>query len=210
MLGREGPEGEGSGPNELDDGRIPRIDGQRHDPRPAAAGCALHRGGARGKGQGGPGRRSTVGARGMGAARSSTRPGRIARGAGEDTGGGSRTDPVRADAGLAVHVLPGGGVHHGRRSRGDATDGVARTAVWRRAPLQLRGLRGPGSAPRLRHQRLRRDAAGPVRVGRQAARRQLRGRRSGARLRRSPPAGDQPQGLAVPTARRWLRSPRCG
>ena len=51
-----------------------------------------------------------------------SRSGRVARGAGEDAGGGARADSVRADAGLAVHVLSGGGLHHGRRSRGHAAD----------------------------------------------------------------------------------------
>ena len=63
-------------------------------------------------------------------------------------------DRVRADPGLAVHVLSRGGVHHGLQSCGHATDGAARAAVRRRAPLELRCLRGPGPASRLRHERL--------------------------------------------------------
>ena len=59
----------------------------------------------------------------------------------------------------------------------DRPDRAARAALRRRAPLELRHLRGAGAQARLRHQRLRRDAARPVRVGREAARGELRGRR---------------------------------
>ena len=47
-------------------------------------------------------------------------------------------------------------------------DGVACPVLRRCAPVELRALRGAGSPTRLRSQRLRRDAAGAVRVGRQA------------------------------------------
>ena len=67
---------------------------------------------------------------------------------------------------------------------GDAAHRAARAAVRRRAPVELRRLRGARPAARVRHQRLRRDAARPVRVGRQAARGELRGRRPRPRLRR--------------------------
>ena len=53
-------------------------------------------------------------------------------------------------------------------------------------------LRRVRSAARVQHQRLRRDAAGPVRVGREAARGQLRGGRPGSRLRRQTATVDQP------------------
>ena len=42
----------------------------------------------------------------------------------------------------------------------------------------------PGSSARVQHQRLRRDVAGAVRVGREAAGGELHGRRAGSRLRR--------------------------
>ena len=57
-------------------------------------------------------------------------------------------------------------------------------ALRRRPPVQLRRLRRARQAPGLQRQRLRRDAARPVRVGRQAAGGELRGRRAGSRLRR--------------------------
>ena len=44
---------------------------------------------------------------------------------------------------------------------GRAADGSSRPALRRRAPLELRDLRGARPAPRLQHQRLRRDAPGP-------------------------------------------------
>ena len=80
-------------------------------------------------------------------------------------------------------------------------------AVRRRAPVELRRVRLPGSATGLRHQRLRRDPARPVRVGRQAARRQLRGRRPGHGLRHQARAGRQPGRAAGRTARRCAGSP---
>ena len=49
--------------------------------------------------------------------------------------------------------------------------GVARAALRRRAPVELRRLRVARARPRVRRQRLRRDAPRPLRVGRQAARR---------------------------------------
>ena len=85
-------------------------------------------------------------------------------------------DPVRAHAAIGVRVPAwfrrgdGGGSrdHAGQRHLG---------AVVRRLPSgQLRHLRCVGRLPRLRHHRFRRDAAGTVRMGRQAACRQRRGR----------------------------------
>ena len=122
-----------------------------------------------GAGQGCPGRGSAAVARRVGAATCSCRPGGAAGGAGEDEGGRARADPVRPDARLAVHVLSGCGVHDGGRSRRDAADGAARAALRRRAPVELRCLCGSRPAARVRQQRLRRDAAGPVRVGPEAA-----------------------------------------
>ena len=67
---------------------------------------------------------------------------------------------------------------------GDAAHRPARAALRRRAPVELRRLRRARPAARVQHQRLRRDAARPVRVGRQAAGRELRRRRPRPRLRR--------------------------
>ena len=43
------------------------------------------------------------------------RPGGAAGAAGRDPGAGAGADPLRPDAGVAVHLLPGRGAHHGRR-----------------------------------------------------------------------------------------------
>ena len=117
-------------------------------------------------------------------------------------GAGAGADPLRADAGVAVHVLSRRGVPDGGRSGRDAPYGLGSAAVRRRASVELRCLRRPGSPAGVQHQRLRRDAAGPVRVGRQAARRQLRRRRPRPRLRRQAARGDQSRGDAAPIARR--------
>ena len=53
------------------------------------------------------------------------------------------------------------------------------------------GVRRARSAAGVQHQRLRRDAAGPVRVGREAAGGELRRGRPGSRLRRQTAAVDQ-------------------
>ena len=147
-------------------------------------GAALHAGRAGCPGQGRARRAAALGARRLGAGAEAQRPDRSARGAGADASAGARPDPVRAHARVAVHLLPRRRLPDGGRSRGRAADGIARSALRRRAPLQLRHLRRAGSEARLQHQRLRRDAAGAVRVGREAARRELRGRGPGARLRR--------------------------
>ena len=63
----------------------------------------------------------------------------------------------------------------------------------------------PGAAPRLRCQRLRRDAAGPLGVGRQAARREHRHRRARQRLQRRPRTGRPRWPPCAPTASGWPR-----
>ena len=69
--------------------------------------------------------------------------------------------------------------------------GLAGAALWRCASVQLRWVRRARPAAGVQHQRLRRDAAGPVRVGREAAGGQLRRGRPGSRLRRQTAAVDQ-------------------
>ena len=75
---------------------------------------------------------------------------------------------------------------------GRASDRAGRAALRRCASVQLRRLRRARSAAGVQHQRLRRDAAGPVRVGREAPGGQLRRGRPGSRLRREAAAVDQP------------------
>ena len=106
-----------------------------------------------------------------------------------------------------------GPLHHTRL-------GPAGAVLRRRPPVQLRRLRLPRAAAGVRHQRLRRDAPGPLGVGRQATRGEphdrlpgqrllaRRRRPGGARMRSPVPPGDadlrgngQPRRL-VRTARR--------
>ena len=96
-------------------------------------------------------------------------------------GAGAGADPAWADAGLAVHVLPGGCAADGGGSGRHAGVGAAGAVVRGRAPVEFRGVRLAGAAPGLRRQRLRRDASRPVRVGCQAAGGEPRG--GGARQR---------------------------
>ena len=103
--------------------------------------------------------------------------------------------------------LPRRGGGDGRRPRGDAADRPARAAVRRCAPVELRWVRVARTRARVRPQRLRRDVAGAVRVGRQAARREHRDRRPRTRLRRRrAPGGGDRDGRAR-TARRCSDSP---
>ena len=167
---------------------------------------APHAGRACGQGQGRTRRAAALRARRVGAGAGPQRPDRSSRGAGADATSGARPDPVRAHAGVPVHLLPRRRLSHGGRPRGWAPHGIARPALRRRAPLELRHLRGAGPEARLQHQRFRRDAAGTLRVGRQAARRESRGRGPGSRLRRcDPPLGRDGGGTRIPRGDGALR-----
>ena len=132
----------------------------------------------------------------MGAGGTSARSGRPAGGAGGFPGAGAGADPLRADAGVAVHVLPRRGLPDGGGSGRRASERTGRAALRRCASVELRRVRRARSAADVQHQRLRRDAAGPVRMGREAAGGQLRRRRPRSRLRRQAAAVDQPDGHA--------------
>ena len=119
----------------------------------------------------------------VGSAVEPARSGRPARGAGGHSRAGAGPDSIRTHARVAIHVLPRRRLPDGVRSRGRPEDGVARPALRGCTPLQLRRIRLARPAARLRRQRLRRDAAGPVRVGPEATRRELRRRRPRPRLR---------------------------
>ena len=147
----------------------------------AEGGAALHARGAGGEGEGG----SCGGAAlDSGADRflRAARPGGAVGGAGGDAGAGAGADPLRPDAGLPVRFLPRRGADHGGGSGAYAVVGSARAVVRRRAPVQLRRVRLARAEPRLRHQRLRRDGAGAVGVGREAAGGELRDRRTRDRV----------------------------
>ena len=126
-------------------------------------------------------------------------------------GAGAGADPAWADAGVAVHVLPGGGAADGGRPGRHADVGAAGAAVRGRAPVELRGVRLAGAAAGLRRQRLRRDAARPVRVGRQAAGGEPGGGRAGQRVPGQGPPQDRRWRRSRATARRCAssRSSRC-
>ena len=135
----------------------------------------------------------------------SPRSRRPARGAGGDPGPRARSAALRADAGLAVHVLSRRGLPDGRRPRGAAAHRPRDAALRRRPPLELRRLRRARPDPGVRLQRLRRDAAGSVRVGPQAPGRELRDRRARPRLRQEGPRAASTARSAAPTARRCGR-----
>ena len=118
----------------------------------------------------------------LGAARGPGRPGRDPRAPGGLAGPRAGADPLRADVGLALRLLPRRRRGDGRRPRRHPRLRAAGAGLRRRPPVQLRRLRGARPPPRLRPQRLRRDAARALGVGRQAARRQLRDRRPRQRL----------------------------
>ena len=84
------------------------------------------------------------------------------------TGPRAGAHPLRPDAGLPLHLLPGSGADHGVRPGHDPALRPERPGLWRRPPEQLRGLRLGGAEPGLRRQRLRRDAARTLGVGREA------------------------------------------
>ena len=107
-----------------------------------------------------------------------------------------RPDPVKLLQGQAATRVPelvpirygrmlvspctfyrGAAADHGVRPGRDAPQWGHRATLRGRPPVELRRVRLPGAAADLRHQRLRRDAARSVGVGRQAAGGQLRDRR---------------------------------
>ena len=119
-------------------------------------------------------------------ARRPTGSGRAPPGAGRDPGAGAGPDPLRPDARLAVHLLPRRRPDHGGRPGRRPQSGIT-VQLCGDAHLSNFGVFGsPERQAHLRHQRLRRDAARPVGVGREAAGGQLRGRRPRPRVRRRP------------------------
>ena len=166
--------------------------GQGAAPSPAERGAASDRRRARGARANRAHRRATFEPRGV---RPTAQGGsdRSARVAGEVARPGARADPVRPDAGVAVRVLPGSGAADGCRPGVDAELGLARAAVRGCPSLELRRLRVTGAPPGVRPERLRRDAGGPVGVGREAAGSEPRRGRSRERLLRQEPKGDHPR-----------------
>ncbi len=84
-------------------------------------------------------------------------------------GAGTGADPLRPDAGLPVRLLPRRGPADGQRPGRYAVHRPGRAGLRGRAPVQLRYLRLPRTEVPVRRQRLRRDAARAVGMGREAA-----------------------------------------
>ena len=101
----------------------------------------------------------------------------------------ARAAALRAHARIGLHLLPRRRRDHGRRPRRHPDLRALGAGLRRRPPVELRGLRGPGPGSGRRHQRLRRDPARAVGVGRQAARGELRDRRSRPRASTTPSGG---------------------
>ena len=118
----------------------------------------------------------------MGAGSAPARPGQSARGPGHEPCPGARADPLRADAGLALHVLSRRRSDHGHGPREDTPVRVACPGMRRRAPLELRSLRRTGSPSGVGRQRLRRNPSGALGVGSKAPRSEFRDRRARSRL----------------------------
>ena len=149
----------------------------------------------------------------MGACGRPPRSGRHPRAPSRRPSAGAGPVALRADARLGVYVLPRSGGDHGGRPGREPDLRPPRPGVRRRAPLQLRCLRVAEPRPRLRHQRLRRDASGTLGVGLEAPRRKLRDRRPRPRLRALAATGDRPHRRTrvprpAPPARRDVESRR--
>ena len=165
-------------------------------------GGAAQPGGPRGPGQGGAGRGPAVKPRGLRPPGRPARPGGPAGGAGQFPGTRAGPDQVRADAGVPVQLLPGCRPAHGGRPGHHPRVRPDRPGLRGRAPVQLRDVRLAGAQAPLRRQRLRRDPARPVGVGRQAAWRQPGGGGQGQRVRPQGPAADRAgRGGPVPARR---------
>ena len=113
-------------------------------------------------------------ARPLARAREPGRPNRDAARRRREAAAGAGADPLRPDAGLAVRFLPRRGGGHGRGPRVDAGQRRPRSGERRCASPQFRRLRHARTTARVRHQRSRRDLAGPVGMGHQAPRRLVR------------------------------------
>ena len=116
---------------------------------------------------------------------------------------------LRAHGRLAVRVLPGRGRRDRRRPGRRPEHRPEGAAVRRRPPGQLRRLRLARALDGVRHQRLRRDPPGSVRVGPQAPGRQHRDRRPQSRASIPTPAPRSSSKPSGRTATRSASSPAC-
>ena len=127
---------------------------------------------------------------------------------GDDARPGARSAPPRADARVAVHLLPRCGRDHGRRPRVRPTAGCGCRPCGDAHLSNFGGFSAPGPHAALRHQRFRRDQSRTVRVGRQASRRELRDRGARPCLFGEGDARTSSLGSRSRTGRRWPSSPR--
>ena len=126
-------------------------------------------------------------------------PGRAAGGAGHHPRAGPGAGAARPDDGLAVHLLPGRRQDHGGGPGGHAGGRAGGPAVRGCAPVELRRVRLARAAAAVRPERLRRDAAGAVRVRREADGGELHDRRPQQRLLQGGRArGDAGVGAGLP------------
>ena len=93
----------------------------------------------------------------------------VARGLRRRAHARTHADPLRTHAAIAVHVLPRFCQCHGVRSVDGAGYRRPRPGLRRLPSAQLRRIRHARTEHRLRHQRLRRDLAGALGMGRQTA-----------------------------------------
>ena len=115
--------------------------------------------------------------------------------------------PLRTDGGLPVRLLPRRRGDHGRGPRRDARVRSHRPTLRRRAPDELRTLRDARALPDLRPERLRRNAAGPDRMGRGAIWRPASRSRDGISRSASPSARRRCWRRSAPIGRRCSGSP---
>ncbi len=142
----------------------------------------------------------------------SRRPGRAARAAGRDPRARARADPVRADARRRRSPSSAGAaLIMAGRSRGRAREPDLDVQLCGDAHLSNFGVFASArAAARVRHQRLRRDAARPLGVGREAARREPRWSPAGTNGFTRRTASDVVRAtVRVRTAARCATSPRC-
>ena len=97
------------------------------------------------------------------------RSGRGARAPGDDAGAGAGADPYGRMLVSPFTFYRGAAVIMADDLAATPRSGLTRAVLRRRAPGELRCVRLAGAAAGVRHQRLRRDAARAVGVGRQAA-----------------------------------------
>ena len=102
-----------------------------------------------------------------------------ARASGHHPGAGAGPHPLRAHAGVPVHLLPGCSAHHGLRPGHHPSVRPEGPGLRGCPPVQLRPVRLARAGHDVRRQRLRRDPSRALGVGRQAPGRQRGHRRPG-------------------------------